>query len=56
MKKLIMVPLSFFLFASFLAKAQTAIPAADVQIKLAILAAPDEKRANATVMGFSPDG
>jgi hypothetical protein len=56
MKKLILLPLSFFLFASFLAKAQTAIPAADVQIKLAILAAPDEKRANATVMGYSPDG
>lgn len=32
------------------------IPAADMQIKIAVLAAPSEHRENATVMGYSQDG
>ena len=32
------------------------IPAADMQIKTAVLAAPKEQRENATVMGYSPQG
>lgn len=32
------------------------IPAADMQIKIAVLAAPREHRENATVMGYSQDG
>ena len=32
------------------------IPAADMQIKTAVLAAPKEQRENATVMGYSPKG
>jgi hypothetical protein len=56
MKKFFLLPLSFCLFSSLLSKAQTAIPASDVQIKLALLAAPDEKRDNATVLGYNPDG
>ena len=32
------------------------IPAAEVQIKNAVLAAPEEQRENATVMGYSPKG
>jgi hypothetical protein len=56
MQKLILLPLFVFLLNSIQSIAQTAIPTADIQIKLAILAAPDEKRANATVMGYTPDG
>jgi hypothetical protein len=56
MKKLLIFPLFVFLLNSFQSVAQTAIPSADIQIKLAMLAAPDEKRASATVMGFSPEG
>ena len=32
------------------------IPAKEVQIKTAVLAAPQEQRENATVMGYSPEG
>jgi hypothetical protein len=32
------------------------VPAAEVQIKNAVLAAPEEQRENATVMGYSPKG
>jgi hypothetical protein len=32
------------------------IPSADIQIKSALLAAPQEQKENATVMGFSPKG
>lgn len=36
--------------------AQTTIPAAATQIRMAELAAPQEKRSGATVMGFDPSG
>jgi hypothetical protein len=56
MKKLVILPLSVFVFSALQTIAQTAIPSADIQVKLAILSAPDEKRANATVMGYDPEG
>lgn len=56
MKKLSILLLFVFLSISFQSIAQTTIPSSDVQIKLAMLSAPDEKRANATVMGYSPEG
>jgi hypothetical protein len=56
MKKFLILAIFVFLIHSFKTNAQTAIPSADIQIKLAMLAAPDEKRANATVMGYTPDG
>jgi hypothetical protein len=56
MKKLAILPLCIFLFNTVHSIAQTTIPSADVQIKLAVLSAPDEKRANATVMGYTTDG
>lgn len=56
MKKLIILPLSVLVFSALQTFAQTAIPSADIQVKLAMLAAPDEKRSNATVMGYAPDG
>lgn len=56
MKKNQFILLSFFLFNSLMMTAQNVIPGTDIQIKLALLAAPDEKRANATVMGYSADG
>lgn len=56
MKKNQFILLSFFLFNSLMMTAQDVIPGTDIQIKLALLAAPDEKRANATVMGYSADG
>lgn len=36
--------------------AQTAVPPADIQVKLALLAAPEEKRAGATVYGYDNQG
>jgi hypothetical protein len=36
--------------------AQNVVPPADIQIKLALLAAPEEKRAGATVYGFDSKG
>jgi hypothetical protein len=56
MKKFLILAIFVFLIHSFKTIAQTAIPSADIQIKLAMLAAPDEKRASATVMGYTPDG
>jgi len=56
MKKLFILPLCVFVFSALQTFAQTTIPSADIQVKLAMLAAPDEKRANATVMGYAPDG
>ncbi|MEJ8803852.1 hypothetical protein [Pontibacter sp. H249] len=38
------------------AKAQTSIPSAEVQIKGAVLAAPTDKQAGATVMGYNQKG
>lgn len=36
--------------------AQTAVPSAEIQIKSAVLAAPDDKRAEARVYGYSAEG
>ncbi len=50
---------SLFLFLSFLAVpsiAQTVIPAPEVQIRLALLAAPADKKEAATVIGFDSSG
>ena len=56
MKKIAILPLFVFLFNAFHLIAQTTIPSSDIQVKLAMLAAPDEKRAGATVMGYNSDG
>lgn len=45
----------FLVVATSMSYAQQ-IPAAEVQIKNAVLAAPQEQRENATVMGYSPKG
>ena len=52
MKALVIVCSLFF---SLQVSAQTILPA-DVQIKTALLAAPPELRADATVIGYSPSG
>lgn len=44
-----------FLFLSLQISAQTILPA-NIQIKTALLAAPPELRADATVVGYSPSG
>jgi hypothetical protein len=44
------------LFLSPGLRAQPAIPPADIQVKLAVLAAPVEKRDGATVLGYDPSG
>lgn len=42
--------------ASFSAFAQTSVPSAEVQVKSAVLAAPADKRAEATVYGYNANG
>jgi hypothetical protein len=37
-------------------KAQQPVPTAEVQVKMALLAAPEEKRAGAAILGYAPDG
>ena len=44
-----------FFSASFTACAQQNVPPAEVQIKAAVLAAPADKRAGATVYGYGPN-
>jgi hypothetical protein len=39
-----------------LLNAQQPVPQAEVQIKMALLAAPEEKRSGATILGYSPEG
>jgi hypothetical protein len=47
------LPFCFFLFSAALgAQAQQPMPSADAQIKSAVLAAPADKQANATVYGY----
>ena len=46
---IILCQINFYLFA------QSKIPAPSIQIKLALLAAPDEGKEGATVYGYSPD-
>ncbi|GGB92862.1 hypothetical protein GCM10011325_20390 [Dyadobacter sediminis] len=41
---------------SLQANAQTTIPAAEIQIRTAVLAAPSEKQEGAKVYGYAPDG
>lgn len=53
MKKLLLILiLSQLVFSTF---AQNKVPAKEVQIKLALLSAPADKRDSATVYGYSPD-
>lgn len=52
MKKLLLT--LFLLSVSLHIFSQNKLPAADVQIRLALLAAPEDKRDGATVMGYSP--
>lgn len=47
---------AFLLVTPSLLVAQTAIPSADIQIKSAVLAAPEEQRDGAMVYGYSPSG
>lgn len=49
---------TFFLLTvtTTISLAQTPVPAADIQIKTAVMAAPADKRAGATVYGYSPAG
>jgi hypothetical protein len=56
MKKILILSIFLFQLNGFRLIAQTSIPSADIQIKLSMLAAPLEKQANATVMGYAPDG
>jgi hypothetical protein len=54
MKKLLPIPsLLLLVFSSF---GQSTVPAADIQIKSAVLAAPADKRDGATVYGYNPKG
>ena len=48
--------LSFLLFFAFNGLAQTEVPSNESQLKTAVLAAPADKRADASVYGYSPDG
>jgi len=54
MKKLIL--LSFFLIVNNQDYGQNAIPSAEEQVNATLQAAPEEKRAQATVLGYSPQG
>lgn len=53
--KTFFAPITLVLMCSA-AWAQKAVPPADIQIKLALLAAPEEKRADATVYGYDKLG
>ena len=44
------------ILTSFQARAQTTVPAPEIQIKTAILAAPSDKQAGAKVYGYKSDG
>lgn len=44
------------LLAALGTQAQTTVPAPEAQIKLAVLAAPADKRESATVLGYNPKG
>lgn len=50
---LFLLPLLLLTFSSF---AQSKIPSKEIQLKSAVLAAPEDKRAKATVYGYSPEG
>lgn len=50
---LFLLPLLLLTFSSF---AQNKVPSKEVQLKSAVLAAPEDKRAEATVYGYSPEG
>lgn len=52
-KSLILLP---FLLLAFSSPAQSQFPSKESQLKSAVLAAPAEKRAEATVYGYSPEG
>lgn len=54
MKKIIL-PLGL-IFATFSSFAQTSIPSPEIQIQTAVLAAPADKRENATVLGYNEKG
>ncbi|MFD2999505.1 hypothetical protein ACFS7Z_03965 [Pontibacter toksunensis] len=47
---------AFLAMAGFCAFSQTAVPSSDAQIKSAVLAAPSDKRADATVYGYNQKG
>ncbi|WP_242928878.1 hypothetical protein [Pontibacter vulgaris] len=52
-----MLAISLLIFSGFKSQAQQAtIPLADIQIKAAVLAAPAEKRAGVTVLGYNQKG
>ncbi len=48
--------LFIFLAACSIARAQSQVPSATSQIKTAVLAAPEDKRDDATVYGYDPNG
>lgn len=52
-KSLILLP---FLLVAFSSIAQSQVPSKESQLKSAVLAAPADKRAEATVYGYSPEG
>lgn len=49
------ISLCFFLMMFAVSNAQTTVPSAEAQIKLALLAAPEEKREGAMVLGYGQD-
>lgn len=53
MKKILLI--LFFFQIALCTFAQSKVPAKEMQIKLALLSAPEDKRDSATVYGYSPD-
>ena len=53
MKKLLLIPVLFQIALS--GCTQSKVPSKEMQIKLAVLSAPEDKRGGATVYGYSPD-